>query len=92
LKNVLGNIVNALDIINGLNGIRYTWNDLGQKTLGYEGGIVEIGVIAQQVEAFLPEMVSIHKNYKAVAYPRLVAVLIEAVKELSAKVDELEKR
>jgi phage-related protein len=92
LKNILGTVDNALDIINSLDGIKYTWNELGQTTHGYPGDIVEIGVIAQQIEEFLPEIVSMHKDYRAVAYPRLVAVLIEAIKELSSKVEALENK
>ena len=94
LKNVIGNIPNALDIINSLDGIRYTWNELGQQLLGYEGDKIEIGVLAQQIEKELPELIAMSNDgdYKMVAYARIVAVLIEAVKELSAKVDALENR
>lgn len=94
LKNVIGNIPNALDIVNSLDGIRYTWNELGQKLLGYKGDKVELGLLAQQVEKELPELIAMSDNgdYKMVAYARLVAVLIEAVKELSTKVEALENQ
>ena len=94
LKNVIGNIPNALDIVNSLDGIRYTWNDLGQQLLGYKGDKIELGILAQQVEKELPELIAMGTtgDYKTVAYARLVAVLIEAVKELSAKVDALETK
>jgi hypothetical protein len=94
LKDVIGNIPNALDIINSLDGIRYTWNELGQQLLGYEGDKIEIGVLAQQIEKELPELIAMSNDgdYKMVAYARLTAVLIEAVKELSAKVDALENQ
>jgi hypothetical protein len=94
LKDVIGNIPNALDIVKSLDGIKYTWNELGQELLGHSADKVELGVLAQQLEKFLPELVapSIAGDYKTVVYARLVAVLIEAIKELSAKVDALENK
>ena len=94
LKNIIGNIPNALDIINSLDGIKYTWNALGQELLGHSADKIELGVIAQQIEKELPELIamSVHGDYKMVAYARIVAVLIEAVKELSIKVDALENK
>ena len=51
----------------------------------------DIGVIAQQVEKIFPELVTTRDNgYKAVKYEKLTAVLIEAVKELTSKVESLE--
>jgi len=93
LKNVIGKIDNALDIIKTIDGYRYTWNSVAQD-LGYDNGKVEIGVLAQQVEKHLPELIYADSDngHKLVAYSRIVAVLIEAVKELSAKVDALENK
>ena len=52
----------------------------------------DIGVIAQEVEEVLPEIVSTRDNgYKAVYYEKLVPLLIEAIKELKSEVDELKK-
>ena len=78
----------ALDKVKAIRGVRFDWND---KQDVYEGH--DIGVIAQEVEAVLPELVHYreHSDSKAVDYVKLTAVLIEAVKELSAKVDELSK-
>jgi hypothetical protein len=94
LKNVIENISNALDIVKGLDGVKYTWNELGQELLGHSADKIELGVLAQQVEKQLPELIamSVNGDYKMVAYARLVAVLIEAVKELSIKVDKLENK
>ena len=48
----------------------------------------DVGVIAQEIESVLPEIVAERDDgIKAVRYERLTALLIEAVKELSAKVD-----
>jgi len=52
----------------------------------------EAGVIAQQVQNILPEVVTQRDNgYLAVRYEKLVPLLIEAIKELNAKVEQLEK-
>jgi len=88
LKDNVSNIPNALDKVESLRGVEFDWND---KQEVYEGH--DIGVIAQDVEKVLPEIVENRDNgYKAVKYEKLTAVLIEAVKELSAKVKELENK
>lgn len=52
-----------------------------------------IGVIAQEVERVVPEVVHTHSDgLKSVAYPNLVGLLIEAIKDLEARVAELESR
>jgi hypothetical protein len=100
LKDIEGNIPDALDKVNSLNGFYYTANEKAQK-LGYKAKR-EVGVSAQEVEAILPELVKdapIGHGYKTIDYSRLTPLLIEAVKELSekvevltAKVEELEDR
>ena len=77
----------ALDKVKQIRGVRFDWNDKQDVHEGHD-----IGVIAQEVEAVYPELVHHreHNDSKAVDYVKLTAVLIEAVKELSAKVDELE--
>ena len=55
----------------------------------------EVGVSAQQVEAILPEIIApapIDPQYKTLDYAKLVPLLIEAIKELSNKVDSLESQ
>ena len=50
----------------------------------------DIGVIAQEIEKVLPEIVTTRDNgYKAVKYERLVALLIECVKDQQIQIDEL---
>lgn len=85
-----------------LNGRHYT---ISTKSKNIEGQITEkskeqYGVIAQEIEAVFPEMVSekaIFMNsgdetlYKTVDYNQLVPVLLEAIKELNNKVNALEK-
>lgn len=89
-KTNLGNIPNALDKVQTLNGFYYEANELAQ-SYGYEKKM-EVGVSAQQVQAIMPEVVApapIDENYLTVRYERLVPLLIEAIKELKAEVDAL---
>ena len=53
-------------------------------------GTDDVGIIAQEVEALgLAGITSTRNGYKSVSYKRLIPVMIEAIKELSAKVDAL---
>ena len=90
LKTNVVAIDNALSKVEAIRGVSYDWNAEGQ-ALGL-GTDKQIGVIAQEVEAVLPELVvqSAHEGYKTVKYDKLTALLIEAVKDLSAKVKTLE--
>ena len=76
-------IENALDKVLDLRGVYF--NRIG-KTYDER----EVGVIAQEVEKVLPELVKEGPDgMKSVAYQNLVAVLIEAVKDLKAEIDNL---
>jgi hypothetical protein len=90
LKTNVEVIENALEKVEAIRGVSYDWNDDGL-ALGLND-TKQIGVIAQEVEAVIPELVcdSAHEGYKTVKYDKLTALLIEAVKELSAKVKTLE--
>jgi hypothetical protein len=97
LKDDVRRIEGALGILDRLDGVRFTWND--RSSLIGRPGQRDIGVLADQIEAVLPELVSLSvedpdtgERYKTVAYDKLVPVLIEAMKELSARVTELEIR
>ena len=83
LKDNINTFENGLDAINAMRGVRYDWKESGKSS---------IGLIAQEVEEILPELVNEQDGIKSVQYANIVAVLIEAVKELSAKVEELEKK
>ena len=88
LKDNISPIKQALDKVKSLSGNTFDWNEAS----GKEGS--DTGVIAQEVEALnLPGVTTIRDDgTHAVRYERLVPVLIEAVKELSAKVDNLEQK
>lgn len=93
LKTRHGKIENALEKLQTLDGFYYTPNQVAQD-LGYEA-IQDVGVSAQSVQAILPEIVApapIDDKYLTVRYEKLVPLLIEAIKELTAKVEALEAR
>lgn len=85
LKNIEGRIPDALERLLRINGDYFTWKD--PKAYG-EGQ--QIGVVAQDVEKAFPELVSIDSEGKKSAdYQRLVAPIIEAIRELKADNDNL---
>jgi len=67
---------NSLDKLSNLNG--YYYNKVGEE----EDSLKHIGVIAQEVEAEYPELVSQNTHIKSVNYDGINAILIECVKEL----------
>jgi hypothetical protein len=79
-------IPSALDKLDHIRGVTYTRTDLDDKEQRYAG------VIAQEIQAVLPEAVRDLGNIKAVDYNATIALLIEAVKELSLKVKTLEEK
>lgn len=92
-KENVQNINGALEKIKAINGVTYDWNDLAKNELQHADDTRQIGVIAQEIQAVQPELVKTRDTgYLAVDYEKLSAVLIEAVKELSAKVEFLEAK
>jgi hypothetical protein len=76
-----------------LSGFYYEPNEVAQ-ALGYEVK-KQVGVSAQSVQAVMPEVVKpapIDDKYLTVQYEKLVPLLIEAIKELKAEIDELKKK
>ncbi|MGD9697599.1 tail fiber domain-containing protein [Acinetobacter sp.] len=90
LKNVTGNISGALDKITSLNGINFIWNEKhpNEDMIGKKS----IGLIAQDVEKVFPEAVGEKDGYKMVQYEKLVPVLVEAIKELKAEIEDLKRK
>ena len=90
LKTNVNTINDALSIVGKLRGVSFDWKETGKRS---------IGVIAQEVEAVLPELVVTQevsttenpelKEVKSVDYGKIVGVLINAINELKAEVDEL---
>ena len=87
IRDSINPIPNSLDKILSLSGNIFSWNS---KSDYY--GTDDIGILAQEVEALgLPGITQTRDNcVKAVRYDRLIPILIEAVKELAAKVKSLE--
>lgn len=93
LKENFQPVQNALGIIAQLDGGSFNWKQ-GYKHTEVKAGKKDYGVLADQVEAVMPEIVteSIEidgERYKTVAYEKLVPVLIEAIKELKAEIDAI---
>jgi hypothetical protein len=86
VKENVETIDNALDKVSKLRGV--TFNKINE-----EDDARHMGVIAQEVEAVLPEVVTEKEDgMKAVAYGNIVGVLIEAIKDLKAEIEELKKK
>ena len=95
-KDNVKTLINSIDKIKLLRGVEFDWNATKRK------GQHDIGLIAQEVEKVLPEVVTEIElstgefsdnpiNSKVVNYEMVVPVLIEAIKELQAQIDELKK-
>ena len=96
LKENIHNIKNPMDKVQQLNGVLFDWKQDWINTNGGEDGYfvrkTDVGVIAQDVEKVLPEVVGTRPNgVKAVKYDRLCALLIECVKDLQNQVNDLKK-
>jgi hypothetical protein len=98
MKTVSGTIDNALDKIGKLKGVYYTNNNIARQH-GYTSDEIQVGVLAQDVETVLPEIVKAApfdldennqsrsgEHYKTVQYERLIPLLIEAIKELKEEI------
>ena len=89
LKDEITPISNPIQKINQIGGYSFVWNT--EKQHIYSGK--DYGVIAQEIEEVLPELVDNRENgYKAVKYDKLVSLLIEGIKELSKEVEDLKKK
>jgi hypothetical protein len=87
LKTNIETIKDALFKISQINGITYNRNDIGDDNKRFAG------VIAQEVELVLPEVVSENeKGIKNVAYGNIVSLLIEGIKEQQTQIEELKER
>jgi hypothetical protein len=81
-------IENALDKISKISGNTYDWKAENKAEHGYEGN--DVGVIAQEIEAVLPQLVQTRESgFKAVKYDKLVALLIEGIKEQQTQIHSL---
>jgi hypothetical protein len=90
LKENITPIENSLDILKQINGYYFDWKEMPGI---HENEGHDIGVIAQEIGAVLPEIVTTRENgYMAVKYEKLVALLIQTNKELLNRVEALEAK
>jgi hypothetical protein len=90
-KENISNITDALDKVTNLRGVNYDWkvDEFPEKEFS-EG--TNLGFIAQEVEEILPELVATGTDgFKSVKYANIVPVLVEAIKELKAELNEVKK-
>jgi hypothetical protein len=77
-------IENSIELTKQLEGVRYDWIDNNKPSLG---------LIAQEVEKVLPELVETSTDgTKSVSYGNIVGLLIEAIKEQQVSIEELERK
>lgn len=99
-RNLKENIVpieNALGKLRQLTGVMFDWTDEEVGRRGGEDGYFvrkhDTGVIAQDVEQVLPEVVATRDDgYKAVRYEKMAGLIIQAINELADQVDEIKKK
>ena len=83
-KTNVRSIENPVEITKQLNGVRFDWIDNNKPSLG---------LIAQEVEKVLPELVETNsEGIKSVSYSNMVGLLIEAIKEQQVRIEELERK
>jgi hypothetical protein len=80
-------ISNPLEKIERIKGVTFNWNKEYQEKLKQ---VNDVGIIAQDVEQVIPEATTTRKSgIKAVNYDKIIPLLIESVKELNKKIDQL---
>jgi len=83
LKKNIKTVESALDKVIALRGVSFDWK---------EGGAKAIGLIAQEAEKVIPEIVSQDENgYLGIKYNNLIGVLVEAIKEQQEQINTLKK-
>lgn len=80
-KDNIETIKNAVELVMNLRGVTFTWKENGYKSMG---------LIAQEVESIIPEVVMTNGNgEKSVTYGSLIGLLVEAIKDLNKQVVEI---
>ena len=89
LKDNIKLISNPIEKVQQLRGVEFDWNDKSM----FKAGKHDYGVIAQDVEKVLPELVKeSHTGYLGVDYDKIIGLLIEVVKEQEKRIKELENK
>ena len=79
LKEDIQTIENPLEKVQALRGVSYKWKDTGKK---------DIGLVADEVEEVLPELV-VENEHKQMDYGHMIGLLVEAIKEQQKEIEEL---
>jgi hypothetical protein len=91
LKENVTPIENALEKVKSLTGVEFDWIEEHKHIHGYEGH--DTGIIAQQVQAVMPTAVRTNDSgYLSVRYEKMIALLIEGMKEQQNQIDELKAK
>jgi len=91
LKENIVKIPNAIDKVLKISGNTFEWKEGFENVHSKKG--MDVGIIAQEIEDVIPNVVVTRENgYKGVQYEKLVALLIEAIKELKKEIDELKNK
>ena len=77
LKTNFNAIDNALNIIDKLEALSFTWKDNGHKAYGFK---------AQDMEKILPEIVGETSEHKTISYFQIIPILVQAIKELKEQI------
>lgn len=89
LKKNIKPIDSPLEKLKLISGNTFEWDE---ENLAHNNKGKDVGVIAQEIEKVLPELVGERRGYKAVQYEKIVALLIESNKALLQRVEELESK
>lgn len=93
LKTDIKPISSALQLVDNINPISFKWNDTAKQLNTTKDNRTNYGVIAQELKLVLPELThTIYDKYLSVDYVQLIPILIQAIKELKNKINELESK
>jgi endosialidase-like protein len=92
LKTNIQPFTRGLDAVVAISPKTYQWNKEGQKYTGLPADLVQSGLIAQDVQKVIPEAIGHEGDYLSIDNRTLLAVLINAIKELAAENDSLKVR
>jgi len=91
LKDNIRPIESAIFKVKQIRGVTFDWNEKAGKIEQQKGH--DVGLIAQEVEKVLPEVVQIREDgIKAISYEKVVPLLVEAIKEQQTTIENLESR
>ena len=91
LKDDIRPIESALFKVKQLSGITFTWNEKAEKAEREKGR--DVGLIAQEVQKVLPEIVQIRPNKTlAIQYDKVIPLLVEAIKDQQTIIEDLQQR